>query len=982
MSRLDQLRSASSAESEQTLDELFLVRLRYSEHNLTEVKRNKPFVLDQPDVSWVVYSGSVDIYAVQIQDGKAIGPRKHLLRVTAGGGLFGMDLAKADTGMLVVGNGNAHLIKVPLARLQQLLAKALEKDAITTLLEGWIVNISKVLITGLPPKNCQLLQSGTDVPFAARATAGPKKQVLWVRPAEGELSFCHLPARPLPLGRTMIPLCKHTWVGSPQDTHLRVLDTSQWLVEDPEWAGLKTFQSLAADVLCANRREADQTESQREQQKTDGRRNTMSSALRSMASILEPGQRLPVFDESELGALLAACRMVGAALGIDIQTPNRTQVERQKRDLLGAIARTSGIRTRPVYLDSGWWTSDHGPLLGYRKQDNRPVVLLPVKAGYELVDPANPPPVTVTPEAAGELKDLGVTFYRSFPEHPIKIGELLRFGLRGLHLELSFLLSMAAASSVMALFIPLATGWLFGQVIPNTDMSLLGFLALGWLCSAVAGTAFQVAGGLAQLRLEGRLQLSLEAALWSRLMALPATFFRRFTAGDLSSRAFSISAIRRTLTGATLASIITGIFSIFSLALLIYYDAGLAMAALGLAMVTLVTTFGITSWQLHNQRAEMDWEGKLGSLVLQILNGIAKLRVAGAEEWAFTLWATRFTQQKKASYNERIASAMLAAYNAAFSNLSTLLFFALLIERVNHMPAATFLAFSAAYGQFQASLLSMGVLFSSTQTIRLLYERTRPILEVVPEVEKNQADPGELSGRVELSRISYRYNEDGPLILNDISMSIEPGSMVAIVGASGSGKSTLFRLLLKFEKPLSGAVYFDGQDLAGLNVDAVRRQVGVVLQNGKLMPGTIYSNIVGAISLPLELAWNAARMAGLGPYIESLPMGMQTIVSEGGSTFSGGQRQRLMIARAIVNRPRILLFDEATSALDSETQAIVTKNLENLQATRIIIAHRLSTIAQADQIFVLDRGNIVQTGTYDALMKTPGPFTELVKRQM
>ncbi|MFM8322178.1 MAG: ATP-binding cassette domain-containing protein, partial [Chloroflexota bacterium] len=359
----------------------------------------------------------------------------------------------------------------------------------------------------------------------------------------------------------------------------------------------------------------------------------------------------------------------------------------------------------------------------------------------------------------------------------------------------------------------------------------------------------------------------------------------------------------------------------------------------------------------------------------------------GAEEWAFSLWADRFTRQKQAAHQARLAGAWLAVFNAAFSSLTTLLFFALAAGRVAPgggpaIPAAAFLAFSAAFGQFQAALLSLGMLFNSVQTIRLQYERARPILEAVPEAASNQADPGALSGRIEISHLSYRYNPAVPLVLNDLSLSVEPGEFVAIVGPSGSGKSTLFRLLLKFETPLSGAIYYDGQDLAALHAAAVRSQVGVVLQNGKLLPGSIYSNIVGALPLPLEYAWEAARMVSLERYIQSLPMGMQTVVSEGGGTFSGGQRQQLMIARAIVTRPRILLFDEATSALDSESQAMISKNLENLQTTRIVIAHRLSTIAQADQIYVLDKGAICQAGTYDELMRRPGPFAELVRRQV
>jgi ATP-binding cassette subfamily C protein len=262
------------------------------------------------------------------------------------------------------------------------------------------------------------------------------------------------------------------------------------------------------------------------------------------------------------------------------------------------------------------------------------------------------------------------------------------------------------------------------------------------------------------------------------------------------------------------------------------------------------------------------------------------------------------------------------------------------------------------------------------------YERAKPILETLPEVDEMKADPGELTGELEVSHVSFRYREDGPIVLKDVSVQVKPGEFVALVGPSGSGKSTLFRLLLGFEKLEAGAVYYNGRDLVGLDIREVRRQIGVVLQNGKLMAGDIFTNIIGSSLLTLEDARQAARMAGLEDDLKAMPMGLHTVISEGGGTLSGGQRQRLLIARALVHRPRILFFDEATSALDNRTQAIVSESLDNLQATRIVIAHRLSTIMNADRIYVLQDGRVVQQGTYDELIQAEGVFADLAKRQM
>ena len=242
--------------------------------------------------------------------------------------------------------------------------------------------------------------------------------------------------------------------------------------------------------------------------------------------------------------------------------------------------------------------------------------------------------------------------------------------------------------------------------------------------------------------------------------------------------------------------------------------------------------------------------------------------------------------------------------------------------------------------------------------------------------------PGELRGCVEISHIHFRYAPDTPLVLRDVSLSVRPGDFVAIIGPSGSGKSSLFRLLLRFEQPESGAIYYDGQDLAGLDVQVVRQQMGVVIQNARLASGSVLMNIIGSSPLDIDHAWEAAASAGLADDIRAMPMGMHTIVSEGGANLSGGQRQRLLIARAIARKPHIFLFDEATSALDNRTQAVISRSLESLQSTRIVIAHRLSTIMNASRIFVMERGVVVQSGSHTELASQSGLFRELAKRQL
>jgi ATP-binding cassette subfamily C protein len=460
-------------------------------------------------------------------------------------------------------------------------------------------------------------------------------------------------------------------------------------------------------------------------------------------------------------------------------------------------------------------------------------------------------------------------------------------------------------------------------------------------------------------------------------------FFRQFAAGDLTARAMGIDTIRQVLTGSVIASLLAGLFSLFNLGLLFAYDAGLAVLATILVLIAVGATAAASTVQLRYERPLSALQASIAGTVLQLISGIAKLRVAGAEGRAYAVWAAKFTAQRKLAYQAQTTQNRLEAFNAAFPIVASIAIFAVVALRSAPLQSTgIFLAFIAAFGGLLAAALEMSLGVLSILRIVPLFEQAQPILQALPEVDQGKASPGELRGAIDVSHVSFRYGMDGPLLLHDISMRIEAGEFVAIVGPSGSGKSTLLRLLLGFETPEIGAIRYDNRNLAELDLEAVRRQIGVVLQNGKLMPGDIYTNIVGSSLLTIDDAWDAATLAGLANDIRQMPMGMHTVISEAGSTFSGGQRQRLMIARALVAKPRILLFDEATSALDNRTQALVSTSLERLEATRIVIAHRLSTIINADRIYVVEAGRIVQQGTYAELVDQGGPFGELIRRQM
>jgi NHLM bacteriocin system ABC transporter ATP-binding protein len=444
-----------------------------------------------------------------------------------------------------------------------------------------------------------------------------------------------------------------------------------------------------------------------------------------------------------------------------------------------------------------------------------------------------------------------------------------------------------------------------------------------------------------------------------------------------------ISVIRQILSGAAVNTILSAVFSTFYLILLFYYDWQLALVAIGITFIGMLFIAGILLLQIGYQKKIVEIEGKNVGKLLQLITGIAKLRVSGSENRGFAMWAQTFAEKKSNAFKSGLLGNVMALFNSVFPILVSMAIFAwIILKGSERLSVGQFIAFTAAYANFQNAVLQLVSIMGALLTAVPLYKRAKPIIQTMPEADEAKASPGELAGAIEVNHVSFRYDPDGPLILKDVSLSVHPGEFVAIVGESGSGKSTLLRLLLGFETPESGTIYYDGQDLASVDIREVRRQLGVVLQNGRLMPGDIYKNIVGATNLTLDDAWDAARMVGLDQDIEEMPMGMHTMISAGGGNVSGGQRQRLLIARAVVKRPRILFFDEATSALDNRTQTIVSQSLEQLKASRAVIAHRLSTIIKADRIYVLQDGKVAQTGSYEELIGKEGLFAELTKRQI
>jgi NHLM bacteriocin system ABC transporter ATP-binding protein len=747
---------------------------------------------------------------------------------------------------------------------------------------------------------------------------------------------------------------------------------------------LADLHSKFFDYLNSLQQQETETAFRQFQQREQLNRQVVDSALSKLASVLQPQQETAFFQQGT--PLLVAAGAVGRAMGITISPPAQSDNLSQVQDPVEAIARSSQIRTRRVVLEDGWWLHEYGPLLAYNQQENRPVAVLPAGRRYILFDPAAQSRTIVNSAVAATLAPQAYQFYRPLPKVNNVIA-LFQFGIKGYQKDIILVLVAGIVGSVLGMVVPQATALLVDNAIPDSDKSLLSQIGLLLFALLVGKTGFAMSQGIISLRVENAASGALQPAIWDRLLRLSPAFFRSYSSGDLVNRTLSVNQIRQKLSGGTQRTLLSGLFALLNLVLMFVYSWQLALVGVGIAVLTTVVTTVASLLVIRQLRQQQELDGEIHGLTVQLINGVAKLRVARAEERAFAAWAEQYSKRSRLKASFQLIRDNVSVFNEVLSLVTSALLFwfateSIAMQETGGLTVGTFLAFNAALGIFIGGVSDLSNTLTDILAIVPLWERAKPILHTEPEYDSTKANPGSLMGRVALDHVTFRYHDDGLPILNDVSLHAEPGEFVAIVGPSGSGKSTILRLLLGFETPESGTVYYDGFDLAQLNLEAVRRQLGVVLQNGRIGTGSIFENITAGALVSHEQALEAAQMAGFADDIQLFPMGMHTVISEGGSNLSGGQRQRLLIARALVNKPKIILMDEATSSLDNRTQAIVTESLDQLNATRIVIAHRLSTIANADRIYVLEAGRVVQVGSFAELVKQEGLFAQLVARQM
>jgi ATP-binding cassette subfamily C protein len=999
----------------------------------TEVRAtgNKPFVLDGEQNIWFVESGKVELFTVALKANRPHGGRSHFITIEPGQLMCGMDLEgfAMGSGFLAVGSMGTVLRHLDVARLQKLSADERFRDQIADMIDGWVANLSHSLTAEIIPGplvDMNLEEEGsTSLPNQQKARSN--RDILWLEATDGNLLFIGMEElvfsteggtqnqvhksvvmnldslfemAQLSVDREnlLFPLSPDTWIEATNQgdrpTELSVHRASSVVGDGALWLGLQFFHKVLCQCEFINKKLAAVDEFNRLKTKAEYSEAARVGAYREIAGVLEQPTtaRMAIPAAAEEDPVLAAARLVGDAIGVEVQPHPDTDPRAGFEPQVMGIAKASRIRLRQVALRDDWWNHDHGPILARLDETEDPVALIPKSSrSYQFFDPKSGASGAVNEQLASTLHPFGYVFYRVFPDGAQSAIDLIKFGVRGLVPDLWTLVAMGIGVGLLGALTPFFTGKLFDTAIPEAERGLVFQYTVALFIGALVSAAFKITQSIAVVRIQGKMDYSLQSAVWDRLLNLPSTFFRDYSSGDLAERAAGVNDIRDMISGAGVSSILGSLSSVFYVVLMFKYDMKMALLAMLLTAIFVSVTFTANYMQLRHQRSMLWLQGKITGLVLQLVGGVGKLRVSGAENHSFRIWARDYSSQRRLEFKIGRIQNVVEVFNSAFPVISSMtIFFALvkLMEAAGKagtpppLTTGEFVAFTSAYTAFQTAMQSLSE--ASLQMLKIVptYERLRPIITTEAETDESRAHPGTLKGEIEVAHASFRYTEDGPLILDDMTLTIEPGEFVAFVGGSGCGKSTMMRLMLGFEVPERGSVYYDGQDLASLDLREVRTQIGVVLQNSQLLPADIFRNIVGTSSLTIEDAWDAARLAGLDADIEDMPMGMHTYVSEGGGGLSGGQRQRLMIARSLVRKPRILFFDEATSALDNRSQAQVTESMERLQATRIVIAHRLSTIINADRICYLEKGKVAEMGSYEELMELDGLFAQLAKRQM
>ena len=899
--------------------------------------------------AFTLQAGRAEVYAM-------VGDRRMFLsEVAPGAWMF------SHPALLILAPDGAQARHRPSTEMAALAADPLKRGELIAALNRWTEALAAGVASSLGERpDITILQAGATAPVGR--PVAPERDTIW---AAGE----NLSLFGAPCGVSPVPVAPSAWLvaAGPADFQATAaaLRETDWL------AGLAGYHALIAAVLRASLRAAEDAEAARIEQREVALSGDLAAVAHEMHAAMTERlrARAPAVGDAAWALMMA---VPGASVPDDVEA---------EADGLEDLAERCGLHARRVTLSGTWWRNDRGRLLARRVQDGVPVALVPDWRGRYRVWAHNEKPVPLNAEVAASLDPAAIEVLRPLPPRPLSVAALVRHGLVLCRSDVAVLAAASLFASLLGLVLPYATGLIVNLFVPEQLRGGVMRLGAALAVVTIGSAGLSLCAALARTRMDGRLAGILQAGVLDRALRLPLAVLRTMSSSDLALRVLSVDQLRRMVTRTLLEGVLGGLFGLSSLLLLFAYSTSGGVITIVLTIVLLGGSWLAGLAQIRALTTGEALTANLASMTL-LVQHVVTLRAFGAERRAYVEWVRVATETRRRMLRSRYAIVNYEAGLATFHGLALALVLAFLATGGSgNLSVGGYLAFAAAFQGFLATSEAWGRAIMQIVSAQPVFERTALILETPPEVQPGAKPPGRLEGAVAFSGVAFSYGPDAPPVLTDVTLRVAAGSFVAIVGGSGSGKSTLLSLALGFSRPDRGAVLFDDQDLTGLDVAAVRRQIGVVRQGGRLLGGSLMENIRGMHDCTLDEAWQAAELAGIANDIRAMPMGMHTAVIEGSAGFSGGQVQRLLLARALTGQPRILILDEATSALDNVTQAEVVENISRLGITRIVVAHRLSTIRHADAIHFLHEGAIVESGTFDELMRAGGRFAEFARRQ-
>ena len=954
---------------------------------------NQPVKLDNADSVWFIDRGTVDLFLVEFRDGEEQAAPQHLLRREAGSLLPGVapdeqDNDGKDTTLSLIAKGmpDTLLQRLPASSLSGVDPAELAKQTDT-----WLTDITDTLsrFVSRLPRPSALAEPGLTQTLGA-CTLSARRGVVWVsEPSRGESLYMDMVdqaelAKASGPHEPVVPLTRTSWLTLFGEATVSGRSTATLAQQGILLPSLATFHAVAFNLERLNRRLAVVDDANLERERTTSRRAAEQAARARLFNIYD----LPVDGSARIEdtALSDALEVIGGRQGIEFRIPTRSGPSAPPVGLLD-ILDASGVRARRVRLsdDGDWWRGDSGAMLAFRGDDAQPVALVPGMFGrYREIDPVSKRSVPITADRAGALQDEAWMFYRPLPTGNVQPSDLWKIALRGSAGDLARLVAAGLPGGLIRLLPAIALGFVANHMVAGGSAGALYAVTVTLAGLGLFGALLHLLQSTAMMRLEGRSASRVEAAFWDRLMHLPPSVLNRHPAGDLAMSGMAFQNLRDGLQGVVADSLLSIVFLLPVFGVIFFYDATLGVIALAFSLVSLLVTVALGLRQMVPYGRMISAARRVAGRLFQIVGGIAKLRVENAEASAFAIWARDYREQKRAELELDALEGHSRAFGAALPFLAGgVLLFAIVTVGERSVPVGDFLVTYLVFIAFQSAIARLGDGFGTVAAMLPAFKQMRPLLAAIPESDAAGEPVERLGGEILFDRISFRYDPDGPLILDDVTLHARPGEFVAIAGESGAGKSTLFRLALGIDRPSAGAVYYDGRDLRHLNLKQVRRKIGAVPQSVRLHPQDLWDNIVAHHEgTSTDEVWHSARTAGIETEIKAMPMGLMTMVGASGSVLSGGESQRITIARSLIGSPRIMLLDEATNWLDNESQAEVMQNLALLSCTRIVIAHRLSTLEQADRIYVMQAGKVVQSGSFEGLMEVDGVFRELVRRQI